>query len=134
MKDRIGVALAGAGIAALALACARPQPAAPPQPAPAVVARVDAVPGSADVVLDGKAMGETPLVLRVVAFDDLLRVTALSGGREPVEKRVRVISEKEAEILRPFADVLPSHVAQPAGCAQCRNYVPGILLSSRNIP
>jgi len=61
-------------------------------------------------------------VTREVMAEALLGIVAQRLLKKlcPVCKRVAPITNDEAELLRPFTDELPTHVAHPVGCPECR--------------
>ena len=62
-------------------------------------------------------------VVREVMAEALMGIIAQRLLKKlcPACKRVAPITEEEAEMLRPFTDELPEHVAHPVGCPQCRD-------------
>lgn len=80
---------------ALLGACA---PVKPDVSAKAIVVRVSSDPQKAALFLAGKAMGETPLSLRVAEVDELLRLSASRGQEEVVEKRIKFLSNDQVEV------------------------------------
>ena len=62
-------------------------------------------------------------VVREVMAEALLGIIAQRLLKKlcPFCKQVEAITEAEAEMLRPFTDDLPTHVAHPVGCAKCRD-------------
>lgn len=62
-------------------------------------------------------------VVREVMAEALLGIIAQRLLKKlcPFCKKVEPITETEAGLLRPFTDDLPTHVAHPVGCPQCRN-------------
>ncbi|MEI6314585.1 MAG: type II/IV secretion system protein [Syntrophus sp. (in: bacteria)] len=62
-------------------------------------------------------------VVREVMAEALLGIIAQRLLKKlcPFCKEIKLITEAEAEMLRPFTDDLPTHVAHATGCAKCRN-------------
>jgi len=62
-------------------------------------------------------------VVREVMAEALLGIIAQRLLKKlcPFCKRIEPITEAEAEMLSPFTDELPTHVAHPVGCTKCRN-------------
>ena len=62
-------------------------------------------------------------VVREVMAEALLGIIAQRLLKKlcPFCKRIEPITAAEAEMLSPFTDELPTHVAHPTGCAKCRN-------------
>lgn len=67
-----------------------------------VAVRVQAEPGSAEVAYRGMPVGTTPTSLFLASLDDVLAVTAERPTESWVEKRVRVLSPTEIEVLFRF--------------------------------
>jgi type II secretory ATPase GspE/PulE/Tfp pilus assembly ATPase PilB-like protein len=61
-------------------------------------------------------------VVREVMAEALLGIIAQRLLKKlcPFCKAVKPITQAEAELLSPFTDDLPTHVAHPVGCAKCR--------------
>lgn len=62
-------------------------------------------------------------VVREVMAEALLGIIAQRLLKKlcPFCKQVKPITQAEAELLTPFTDDLPTHVAHPVGCAKCRD-------------
>ena len=56
-------------------------------------------PEKATVTYKGKVLGETPKSLSVKTFDDVTSITAASGDLEVVEKRIRIVSPDQAQVI-----------------------------------
>ena len=56
-------------------------------------------PEKATVTYKGKVLGETPKSLSVKTFDDVTSITASSGDLEVVEKRIRIVSPDQAQVI-----------------------------------
>ena len=56
-------------------------------------------PEKATVTYKGKILGETPKSLDVKTFDDVTSITATSADLEVVEKRIRIVSPDQAQII-----------------------------------
>ena len=56
-------------------------------------------PERATVTYKGKVLGETPKSLSVKTFDDVTSITAASGDLEVVEKRIRIVSPDQAQVI-----------------------------------
>jgi outer membrane protein OmpA-like peptidoglycan-associated protein len=67
-----------------------------------VAVRVEAEPGSAEVTYRGMPVGTTPTSLYLVSLEDVLGVAAERPAESWVEKRVRVVSPTEIEVLFRF--------------------------------
>ena len=67
-----------------------------------VMVRVEAEPGSAEVTYKGVAVGSTPTSLFLASLNDILAVAAARPSETWVEKRVRVLSPTEIEVLFRF--------------------------------
>lgn len=83
-------------VALLLSACAKP-PAPEPQK-PALTVEVKSDPERAQVILDGKPLGEAPRVVGMTAEEELLKLNATFQGQEVVEKRIRFLSLDRAEV------------------------------------
>ena len=78
--------------------CTRPKP----LPQTAIQVRVSSEPGNAAVFLAGRPLGETPRAFEVASADELLTMTATLNNEPEVEKRVRFLSQQEAEVTFVF--------------------------------
>lgn len=67
-----------------------------------VAVRVQAEPGSAEVTYRGMPVGTTPTSLYLMSLEDVLAVAAERPAEGWVEKRVRVLSPTEIEVLFRF--------------------------------
>lgn len=56
-------------------------------------------PEKATVTYKGKVLGETPKSLNVKTFEDVTSITAASGDLEVVEKRIRIVSPDQAQVI-----------------------------------
>ena len=56
-------------------------------------------PEKATVTYKGKVLGETPKSLSVKTFDDVTSITAASGDLEVIEKRIRIVSPDQAQVI-----------------------------------
>lgn len=56
-------------------------------------------PEKATVSYKGKVLGETPKSLNVSTFEDVSSITAASADLEVVEKRVRIVSADQAQVI-----------------------------------
>lgn len=103
--DRV-TRISGLAMAVCLAACAT----AKPEKAPgeiregAVAVRVRAEPGSAEVTFRGLPVGTTPTSLYLVSLEDVLAVAADRPDASWVEKRVRVVSATEIEVLFRFGE------------------------------
>lgn len=86
------------------LGCASARPAATPGRITegTVAVRVEAQPGSAEVTYKGMTVGTTPTSLYLASLGDVLAVAAARPAETWVEKRVRVLSPTEIEVLFRF--------------------------------
>lgn len=78
--------------------CLRPKPV----PQPAIQVQVSSEPGKAALFMAGRPIGETPRTLEVPSADDLLGMTATLSDEAVVEKRVRFLSQQQAEVIFVF--------------------------------
>ncbi|HNX50634.1 MAG TPA: OmpA family protein [Thermoanaerobaculaceae bacterium] len=83
-------------------ATARSRPAPPRTVEGKVAVRVEAEPGSAEVTYRGMAVGPTPTSLNLVSLADVLAIAAERPAESWVEKRVRILSPTEIEVLFRF--------------------------------
>jgi outer membrane protein OmpA-like peptidoglycan-associated protein len=74
--------------------CTQPRPV----PQAAIQVQVSSDPGKAALFLAGRAIGEAPRSLEVASVEDLLTMTATLNNEEVVEKRVRFLSQRQAEV------------------------------------
>jgi len=56
-------------------------------------------PEKATVTYKGKVLGETPQSLHVQTFEDVSAITAASAGLDIVEKRIRILSADQAQVI-----------------------------------
>lgn len=56
-------------------------------------------PEKATITYKGKVLGETPQSLRVQTFEDVSSITATSAGLDVVEKRIRILSSDQAQVI-----------------------------------
>ena len=92
---RIMMSLSLATVLALLTGCVGPKPV----PHPTIQVRVSSEPGNAAVFLAGRPLGEAPRALEVASAEDLLEVTAVLKDEPVVEKRIRFLSEHQAEVI-----------------------------------
>jgi outer membrane protein OmpA-like peptidoglycan-associated protein len=78
--------------------CLRPKPV----PQSAIQVQVLSEPGKAALFMGGRSIGETPRTLEVPSVDDLLTMTATLNNEDVVEKRVRFLSQQQAEVIFVF--------------------------------
>ncbi len=78
--------------------CIRPKPV----PQQTIQVQISSEPGKAALFMAGRPIGETPRTLEVPSVDDLLTMTATSRNEEVVEKRVRFLSQQQAEVIFVF--------------------------------
>lgn len=76
----------------------------PPKPMPqgAIQVRVASEPEKAALFMAGRPIGEAPHALTVASAEDLLQVSATLSNEVVVEKRIRFLSQDQAEILFVF--------------------------------
>ena len=82
----------------LGLGCTHPKPV----PQPTIQVQVSSEPGKAALFLAGRPIGESPRTLEVPSVDDLLTMTATLNHEEVVEKRIRFLSQQQAEVTFVF--------------------------------
>ena len=56
-------------------------------------------PEKATVAFKGKVLGETPKSFAVKTFEDIASITATSGDLDVVEKRIRIVSPDQAQVI-----------------------------------
>jgi outer membrane protein OmpA-like peptidoglycan-associated protein len=56
-------------------------------------------PEKATITYKGKVLGETPQSLRVQTFEDVTSITAANAGLDVIEKRIRIISSDQAQVI-----------------------------------
>ena len=78
--------------------CKRPEQA----PQASIQVQVSSTPAKADLFLAGRPIGETPQALAVRTADELLQMTATIGNEQVVEKRIRFLSQDQAEVIFVF--------------------------------
>lgn len=79
-----------------------PAPPAPVVAAPRMEATLNSRPGTAQVILKGQALGQTPKVVKVASLDEVFQITADQNQEKPTETRIRVVSETSAEVTFVF--------------------------------
>jgi len=75
-------------------------------------------PEKATVSYKGKVLGETPKSIRVNTFEDVSSITATSADLEVVEKRVRIVSPDQAQVIFRMGKGGLSPVAKKLGLAR----------------
>jgi outer membrane protein OmpA-like peptidoglycan-associated protein len=75
-------------------------------------------PEKATVTYKGKVLGETPQSLHVQTFEDVSSITASSSGLDVVEKRIRIISAEQAQVIFRLGKGGVSPVAKKLGLAR----------------
>ncbi|MBI2569893.1 MAG: OmpA family protein [Candidatus Schekmanbacteria bacterium] len=91
---RLTLGVAAIGAALTTLACA-------PKVLP-THAMVAASPGPADVVFNGKVVGQTPQTVGMQSLQEVVRLSARQGEEAPVETRIRFTSADTAEVTFVF--------------------------------
>jgi len=91
----------------LLVGCApKPVPVPPPPPPVVVEPKLEASlisrPGTAQVVLKGQSLGQTPKVVKVASLDEVFQITAARNQEKPTETRIRVLSDTSAEVTFMF--------------------------------
>jgi outer membrane protein OmpA-like peptidoglycan-associated protein len=72
-------------------------------------------PEKATVTYKGKVLGETPKSLSVNTFEDISSITAASADLDVVEKRIRIVSPDQAQVIFRLGKGGISPVAQKLG-------------------
>jgi len=75
-------------------------------------------PEKATVSYKGKVLGETPKSISVNTFEDVSSITASSADLEVVEKRVRIVSPDQAQVIFRLGKGGVSPVAKKLGLAR----------------
>jgi outer membrane protein OmpA-like peptidoglycan-associated protein len=70
------------------------------------------------VTYKGKVLGETPQSLRVQTFEDVSSITAASAGLDVIEKRIRILSSDQAQVIFRMGKGGISPVAKKLGLAR----------------
>ncbi len=83
-------------------------------PTPQFNVEVRSEPDIATVVFRGQEIGETPVSFTVASFDELVEVAAQRQDKDAVEKRIRLLSPDNAEVIFQF-DIAHSAMAQALG-------------------
>jgi len=104
-----GLAVASLASLVLLAACA-----STPPPENLILVEVVSDPSEVPVTYKGKEVGLTPLSVEMPNLEDLLHIVANLDGREPVERRVQLMSPLRARVVFRFGEQ-PSDIAQALG-------------------
>jgi len=82
----------------IGIGCTRPKP----LPQAAIQVRVTSEPANAALFMNGRPIGEAPSALEVASAEELLKMTATLKDEAIVEKRIRFLSQQQAEVIFVF--------------------------------
>lgn len=75
-----------------------------PTPQPQLSVLVESSPAGAEVFLDTRPLGKTPLSISLGSVDEALKLKGLLNGQEPVEKRIRWIATDQLVVRFRFGE------------------------------
>lgn len=66
--------------------------------------KTESTPSPASLVLDGRALGSTPITIHLERLEDIAKVRARFEGQDPVEQRIRFLPGDQAELIFLFGE------------------------------
>jgi len=74
------------------------------KPKPLYEVKTESTPSPANLVLNGRALGNTPIVIQLEHPEDISKVRAQFEGQDPVEQRIRFLPGDRAELIFLFGE------------------------------
>ena len=69
-----------------------------------IAVRVRSIPENASLTMKGRAIGNAPQKIMIKSFEELVKLAAVHGEEQAVEKRIRFVSDKEIEVTFLFGE------------------------------